>query len=323
MSKNILITGSGGFIGKNLKEYFSAKFNVLSPRSSELNLLDSSAVNSYFSSHNIDIILHCGAVGARVMPGAEKEIADKNILMFKNLASNLKPNQFMINFGSGAEYDKSRALKKIKEIDFGKFIPSDPYGYSKYVISKEIEKLENILNIRLFGVYGKYENESRFPTYAISQNLKKEPIIINRNVVFDYLYIEDLYRVIETFIQEKPIQKFINVTPTKSISLYEIAQIVNEISDFKSEIIIKNSDLNNDAEFQSKQDLKYKSRVGIPAHGEKICKVWIATQGEYTGDNSRLLCEIKDFQHLPFTSYEEGLKNLYEFLRAEIKSLTL
>lgn len=281
MPKSILITGSGGFIGKNLKEYFSAKFNVLSPRSSELNLLDSSAVNSYFSSHNIDVVLHCGAVGARVTPGAEKEIADKNILMFKNLADNLKLNQFMINFGSGAEYDKSRALNKVKESDFGKSIPKDPYGYSKYVISSEIEKFENILNIRLFGVYGKYENESRFPSYAISQNLNKEPIIINKNVVFDYLYIEDLCRVIETFIQKTPTQKFVNVTPTKSISLYEIAQIVNKISDFKSEIIIKDSELNN----------------------------------QYTGDNSRLLSEIKDFQ---FTSHEEGLQKLYEFLSSNI-----
>lgn len=286
MSKNILITGSGGFIGKNLKEYFAAKFNVLSPRSSELNLLDSSAVNSYFSSHNIDVVLHCGAVGARVTSGAKKEIADKNILMFKNLVDNLKPNQFMINFGSGAEYDKCRALKKVKETDFGKSIPKDPYGYSKYVISNEIEKSDNILNIRLFGVYGKYENESRFPTYAISQNLNKQPITINKNVVFDYLYIDDLCKIVDAFIQNKPPEKIINITPTKSISLYEIAQIVNTISDFKSEIIIKDAQLNN----------------------------------EYTGDNSRLLSEIKDFQHLSFTSYEDGLKKLYEFLSSNINA---
>ncbi|UKI40808.1 MAG: hypothetical protein L6V95_11895 [Candidatus Melainabacteria bacterium] len=34
-------------------------------------------------------------------------------------------------------------------------------------------------------------------------------------------------------------QNIINITPTKSISLLEIANIINKISDYKSDIIIK------------------------------------------------------------------------------------
>lgn len=130
--------------------------------------------------------------------------------------------------------------------------------------------------LNIFGCYGKNEKDSRFPTYAIKQNIQHLPIIINQNVVFDYLYIDDLCKIIEFFIKNKfPKNNIINVTPSESISLKEIAEIVNETSNFKSEIIIKNPVLNF----------------------------------EYTGDNSKLLKLIPD---LKFTSHKNGLKVFYE-----------
>lgn len=288
MVKNILITGSGGFIGKNLKEYLGKKYNIFAPRSFELELTNPEAVKKYFEHNQINFVIHCANRGGARGISDDKTVVDDNLKMFHNLQACLNGKR-MIFFGSGAQYDKSRPLVKVKEEEFAKFTPQDPYGYSKFLIAKEIEKVKNVTCLNIFGSYGKYEKESRFPTYAISQNLNKKPIIINKNVVFDYLYIDDLCKIVEAFIEKKPVQKIINITPTQSISLYEIAQIVNKISDFKSEIIIKDAQLNN----------------------------------EYTGDNSRLLSEIKDFQHLSFTSYEEGLKNLYEFLSADIKSLTV
>lgn len=278
MSKNILITGSGGFIGKNLKEFLQDRYNLFTPRSFELNLLDENAIKEYLAKNEIDIVIHSAAYGARISENdLMEEVGQKNILMFQNLAKNLLSQAFMINLGSGAEYDKSKSLTKIKEEEFGNSTPKDPYGYSKYVISKEIENNKNIINLRLFGVYGKYENESRFITYAINQNLNKKPIEINKNVVFDYLFIDDLCKIIEKFIENRPSQRFLNVIPTQSIDLIEIAQIITQISDFKSEIIIKKDGLNN----------------------------------EYTGDNSKLLRALGGFS---FTSYDEGIKILFEYL---------
>ena len=64
--------------------------------------------------------------------------------MFQNLAKFVSEKCPMITLGSGAEYDKSKPIVLAKEIDFGKTIPSDPYGYSKYLIAKEIEKKDFI-----------------------------------------------------------------------------------------------------------------------------------------------------------------------------------
>lgn len=277
--KNILLTGSGGFIGSHLKEYLQNKYNLFTPRSFELNLLDSLSVKKYIETNKINFIIHSASCGVRITADATiEDVAKPNLEMFNNLADYVNPNCPMITFGSGAEYDKSRPLHKIKEEDFGKSIPKDPYGYSKYLISKEIEKRENILNLRIFGIYGQGEDASRVTSCIINDNLNHRPITLNQNVVFDFIWIDDFCKIVEHFIEKPTIEKFINVSPTESIQIVDLANIVNDFSDFKSEIIIKNEGLNK----------------------------------EYTGNNNKLIKEIKDIK---FTSYKESMKKFYLILK--------
>lgn len=278
--QNILITGTGGFIGKNLKEFLSGNYNIFAPRSFELQLTDFGALSEYFEKNKIDFVIHCANQGGARGVSDAQTVVDDNLKMFNNLKV-LSEGKRMITFGSGAQYNKLRDLKKIKEKNLGEVVPEDLYGKSKYLIAKEVEKSKSILCLNIFGSYGRWEKENRFPTDCILRNLRKEPIIINQNVVFDYIYIEDLCKIIEYFINNQPKERIINLTPTRSISLVEIAQIVNEISDFKSEIIVQNDKMNF----------------------------------EYTGDNSILLNELDGFK---FTSYKKGLKKLYEFLEETV-----
>ncbi len=279
--KTILLTGSGGFIGKNLKNYLQDKYVLLTPRSFELDLTHESTVQKYFEQNKIDFIIHCGSTGGARGINDKDTTIENNLAMVENLISAKNPQVRMILFASGAMYDKSRPLKKINEDEIGKVVPSDLYGKSKMLIAQKIAKRDDVLCFNIFGCYGYGEKENRFPSYAISQNIKKEPIEINQNVVFDYLFVEDMQKIVAYFIENKPTQNIINITPTKSISLLEIAQIVNANSDFKSEIIIKNPIMNN----------------------------------EYTGDNKKLLDEYKDFT---FTEYETGLKKLKDFIASDI-----
>lgn len=280
--KNILLTGSGGFIGKHLKKFLSEKFNLFTPRSFQLNLLDKNAVADYVKANKINFIIHSASCGVRISPDATvEEVSKPNIEMFQNLADLNLP---MITFGSGAEYDKSRPLHKVKEEDFGKNIPQDPYGYSKYAISKEIEKRENILNLRIFGIYGTGEDKSRVTSCIINDNLAHRPILLNQNVVFDFIWIEDFCKIVEFFIENPTKEKFVNVAPTESIEIVELAKIVNDFSDFKSKIIVKKDGLNK----------------------------------EYTGDNSTLLKLMPD---LKFTSYAEGMKKFYSLMKNQSQVL--
>lgn len=280
--KNILLTGSGGFIGKHLKNFLSEKFNLFTPRSFQLNLLDKNAVADYIKANKINFIIHSASCGVRISPDATiEEVAKPNIEMFKNLADLNLP---MITFGSGAEYDKSRPLHKIKEENFGENIPQDPYGYSKYLISKEIEERENILNLRIFGIYGTGEDKSRVTSCIVNDNLAHRPILLNQNVVFDFIWIEDFCKIVEFFIENQTKEKFVNVAPTEIIEIVELAKIVNDFSDFKSKIIVKKDGLNK----------------------------------EYTGDNSTLLKLMPD---LKFTSYAEGMKKFYSLMKNQFQVL--
>ena len=276
---NILLTGSGGFIGRNVLERLGDKHSFFAPRRAELDLLNERETDDFFKMHRIDLILHSAACGVRITPEATNEnIALPNIKMFENLLSHVSKNCRMITFGSGAEYDKSRALCRVRETDFGKRIPQDPYGYSKYMISKEIEKRQNVLNLRIFGIYGKYEHPSRFTSFAVSKNLNRQPVVCRRNAVFHFLYIDDFCRILDFFIQNPVDEKAINVCPTESIDLKTLAETVNAVSDFKSELLFEKDGMNP----------------------------------EYTGDNSLLLKYLPDFK---FTSYTDGLRAFMRFMK--------
>lgn len=272
----ILLTGSGGFIGKNLKSSFQGKYLLLSPRSCELDLTNSNAVKEYFNKNNIDLVVHCATVGgARGIPDEDTTI-DDNLAMVDNILQYKKPETRVILFGSGAMYDKSRELHKVKETQIGEVLPQDLYGKSKLLIAKKIKNRSDVLMLNIFACYGYGEKENRFPSYAIKQVLCGENIVINQNVIFDYLFVDDMVNIVEYFIKNISSDNIINITPTKSISLFEIANIVNDFARNRVEIKIKNPIMNN----------------------------------EYTGDNSLLL---KNYPTLNFTPIKDGLRKLYEY----------
>ena len=274
---DILLTGSGGFIGKNLKSFLQDKYNLLTPRSYELDLIDAKAVKEFFDNNNVDFIIHCGTVGgARGIADKDTTVED-NLAMVDNLLNYKRDDVRMILFGSGAMYGKSRNLHKVKEEEIGKFIPEDLYGKSKMLIAEKIKNRDDVLCLNIFACYGYGEKENRFPSYAIYRVLEGKTIEINQNCIFDYLFVEDMQRIVYYFIENKPNDNIINITPSESISLYDIAKIVSE---GKVDITIKNPTMNN----------------------------------EYTGDNKRLLNNIKGFQ---FTSIEKGLEKFLEYCQGE------
>lgn len=273
----ILLTGSGGFIGKNLKSYLIDKYELLTPRSYELDLINTDAVAKYFKENDIDFVIHCGSVGgARGVQDRDTTIED-NLAMVDNILANKKTATRVILFGSGAMYDKSRNLHKVKESQLGEIIPNDLYGKSKLLIAEKIKNRKDVLMLNIFACYGYGEKESRFPSYAIYKAIQGEDILINQNVNFDYLFVEDMAKIVGHFIITEPKNNIINITPSKSSSLKEIAEIVQSYSQKNINIKILNEGMNF----------------------------------EYTGDNTLLL---NNFENLKFTSLEVGLKSLFNYI---------
>lgn len=275
---NILLTGGSGFIGRNLNESLEEKYRIFAPSHKMLELTDEQVVRKYIIKNKIRIVIHTA------VKNGDGEL--ENILkMFFSIYNSLDLLDKFINFGSGAEYEKARDLRKVKEADLGKFIPQDSYGLGKLICSKVSENNKKIITLLPFGVFGKYENyRKKFISNAIIKNLFGLPIKIKQDVLFDYLYVEDLSSIVEFLINQKNIFGNFNVCPTQSITISKIAEVINEVAVKPSKIIFKNKKQN----FQ------------------------------YTGSNYKLR---KTIPYLRFTTYKKSIKSLYHYYESHINEL--
>ena len=285
---NIFITGSNGFIGTHLKEYLNknySKYNLFTPSSKDLDLVNEEAVDNYILGNKIDIIIHLANKGGDRTTVDMKNVTEYNLRIFFNIAKHEKNVKKIISFGSGAEYSKHKPIVDVHEEDYLDAQPLDEYGFYKSITSKYIEKSDNIVQLRIFGAYGEYENyRFKFITNAIVKNLLKLPIVINKNVYFDYIYVDDLLRMIDWTIHNETKEKIYNATTGKKIDLITLANLVNETSDFKSEIKVLNDGLNN----------------------------------EYTSNNERIMKELKNFE---FTSHKKAIQKMREYFKANLEKL--
>ena len=270
----ILITGSNGFIGGNLKDFFlEKKNNIFTPKRNELNLLNKNLVKDYLISNKFDVVIHSAVT---------LESIDQNLEMYFNIAGETKHFGKLICIGSGAEYDKRKYIPKMKESYFSKSIPQkeDIYGHSKYIIAKDIiEKKENIFNLRLFGIFGKYEDYRR---RLISNNICKkicgDKVTINKNSFFDYMFVEDFCNILEKFIKEKPKDNTYNLCTGQTVDFITIANIINNIDYDGNKVEVLNSGLNP----------------------------------EYSGDNSKFVNEFGDFN---YTKITDSIYKLYDWYK--------
>lgn len=245
----VFLTGGGGFIGRNILELLGDKYCFFSPSSSELDLTDADSVLNFIKENNIDVVLHTANVGGNRNPkwaGVDWAL-EKNLKMFFNLIRSKDYFKRMIVLGSGAEYDKRQSLAAVKEDDFDKMIPVDQYGFAKYIMSKYAQNVDYITHLRLFGVYGKYEDyKIRFISETICRAILNKPIIIKQNVNFDYMYINDVVKIIDNFISKKPTQNFYNVGCGNVKDLTSIANKILSLTGKSLPIVIENLGLNKE-----------------------------------------------------------------------------
>lgn len=271
--KKILITGSKSFIARNLIEQLDG-YDLYPFSHQQLDLLDNKKVNDVLTTEKFDIVIHTATYtyDTRSMYG-------HNIAMFCNLFNNQNLFGKMLYFGSGAEYNRECMPKYVKESYYGKYPPLfDPYSQSKYNMNLVI-KDTNIYNLRLFATFGKYDKETRPIPSLCLQALESNSLNIKENSSYDFMYVNDICNVVKWFIENKPLYNDYNVCSNISRSFYSIAEIIHSFIEEK--------------------------QLPINIDTDNIFR-------EYSGDNLRLLNEIKDFQ---FTNFELALREVFDWYK--------
>lgn len=273
--KRILVTGGSGFIGRNLTESLAGRYQVFAPSHRELELLDYNALERYVDEHRIDVIVH-GAIHVPLFHGKEQEFYN-DMRMFLNLEKISGQVEKLLYFGSGAEFDKRFDIRMVREENLGRTIPVTEYGLAKYTMNTIARQSDNIYNLRLFGIFGKYELwHIKFLSNLCCKAVFDLPLTVRKDCYFDFLFVDDLPEIVCWFVENAPKWHDYNVCHGQEYRLLELAEIVRKISRKTLPIYLLNSDRNLD----------------------------------YSANNDRLRTEIGD---LSITSMEKALEKLYHY----------
>jgi nucleoside-diphosphate-sugar epimerase len=238
MAQKILITGSSGFIGRNLKQVLLRKGHEVVDFNSAQG--DIAAAPLKFS--NIDYVFHLA--GKSFVPDSWKnpeEFMRVNVEGTKNVLRFCHENKIPLLFMSSYIYGIPEKLP-VNELD--DINPSNPYMRSKY----EAEKLcalyalrykMKISIVRPFNIYGIGQPEYFLVSKIIKQVLDKSQekvTLMDLSPRRDYVYMDDLMDAM-LLLYEKKIMGSFNVGSGYSLSVKEIAEIILKEAGVKKEIM--------------------------------------------------------------------------------------
>lgn len=247
-NKNVLLTGASGFLGSSiLKKLILNDFNVLVIARSNSNGFRLEGLSSNFTKFVSDTFYSKELAkkinkifpnytminsswkgvdsGARNSIWQIKDNFDINFSLL-NLAKETACDHF-ITLGSSAEYGALN--KKIFEDDHER--PSTIYGKAKLLVNIASEAFLNDANIkytnlRVFNIYGPYDNENRFISYVIKSLLSEfSPDVTSCRQRLDYLYSEDFSEAVLKVVKHKP-EGIYNLGSGSTIELKKLIEII-------------------------------------------------------------------------------------------------
>jgi GDP-L-fucose synthase len=221
----ILITGSKGYIGTALYNALQRKHEVVGLGKKDLDLTNLNQVKEFLKNKYFDVVIHCAITGGNRLDIDNSNILDNNLKMFYNLVECESNFGKLIHFGSGAE----------KQNTF--------YGLSKKVINESIKNKDKFYNIRILAVFDENELVTKFVKTNIFNYINKKDIEIFQNKYMDFFHMNDFISLIEYYINNDNLPKVINCCYNHCVSLYDVAQIINNLDTHKVNINIKHWDM--------------------------------------------------------------------------------
>jgi GDP-L-fucose synthase len=242
--KKVLLTGGNGFIAREIYSEFqkSDKFEIISTNRSTLDVSDRQQVDNFFSENSVDCVIHTAINGGKRLDKDDVSAFFQNAAMFQNLAAHSDEFELMINFGSGAEFDRANIVDRISEEQIFNRLPQDYYGLVKNLIARNIfDNYENIVNFRLFGCFGALEEPQRLIKSCHTKLTTGRDAHIHQNKEMDYIFVGDLCRVLSLYLDSSEgLPRDINLCYSQKTTLYDVAMMVKDFTKSKNNVMIDN-----------------------------------------------------------------------------------
>jgi GDP-L-fucose synthase len=223
----ILITGGNGNIAKIIGKNLSSEYDITLITRNDFDLLDELSVSNYLMDKEFNILIHTAIKGGRRTKEETVQVVYENLIMFENLMKHNHKFKLIINFDSGAIYDRSTDIYCRKETEL-KTIPTDYYGFSKYIIYKRSLLYTNVVNFRIFNIFHVNEEPDRFIKACYLAKKNGTNVKICQDKYFDFMYEDDFIKIIKYYINNysNNLPKTFNLSYTKKYTLLEIYKMI-------------------------------------------------------------------------------------------------
>lgn len=236
----IAVTGAAGFVGTNIvnhlsknNEVFSLCKNINSWKINthqniiKLDITNREKTLEVIRSVRPDVLIHCAVYGGYPLETDVRRVVDTNVYGSINVFDACSSVPLVVNTGSSSEYGIKHDI--MKESDA--IAPNTDYGMTKALETKlaGYGKFKAI-TLRLFSVYGYYENRQRLIPSILYSSIKGEPVeLSNPNNVRDFIFIEDVCNAYDAVLRSQDVisnGEIFNVGSGSQTSINELVKLV-------------------------------------------------------------------------------------------------
>lgn len=225
----ILITGGNGNIAKMIKNNLSSDFHITTICRIDFDLLDFNSVQTYLSLNSFDVLIHTAINGGRRTKAENGDVIYNNLIMFENLIKFADKFRLIINFDSGAIYDRSTNIFCRKEEELIS-VPSDYYGFSKYLIYNRTLSYSNVINFRIFNIFHINEESDRFIKACFLAKRNRGNVAIQQDKYFDFISEADFIKIVKYYLTNlteiHTLPKTFNLSYKNKYTLSDIALLI-------------------------------------------------------------------------------------------------